>query len=70
MFKKFTEVLQCFALQVEVSAGRGRPSMIIDKDESLEKVNFLSRQSVASQTVFEFMLQFYTIHLLYLMSFR
>lgn len=25
-------------MQVEVSAGRGKPSVIIDKDESLEKV--------------------------------
>jgi hypothetical protein len=43
-FVWFPYYVQCFVNQIEVPVGRGKPPALIEKDESLDKVNFLMQQ--------------------------
>lgn len=42
--------VQYFVNQIEVPVGRGKPPVLVEKDESLDKVIFLNQQNVVNKT--------------------
>jgi hypothetical protein len=52
MFCLVFSYARCFVNQIEVSVGRGKPPVLIEKDESLDKVIFSCNKVVMNEIKF------------------